>query len=300
MVIERMRAAFGSAVFDLLDEDPRVALIAADISVSAHLHRSIARHPTRAINIGIAEQTMVGMAAGFAMEGFYPIAHSLSTFVAERPYEQLKLDIGYQGLGGTFVGVGGSYDYAAEGATHQAPADAGLMFAIPRMQVLVPGHEDEVVPLLRQVYAGTEPSYLRLGAARNPQAFDVAPGRLEVIARGVGPVVVVAFGPMLWPALRAVEGRDVTVLYATSLRPFDAGALAAATGDAPIVVAVEPWYQGTAAPVLNEALAHRPARFVSIGVPRDFIHRYGTREGIDRALGLDATGIRRRLAEVMD
>ena len=83
---------------------------------------------------------MVGVAAGFAMEGFHPIAHSLSPFMAERPYEQLKLDFGYQGLGGTFVGSGGSYDYAGEGATHHSPADASLMLAIPRMQVLVPGH----------------------------------------------------------------------------------------------------------------------------------------------------------------
>ena len=73
--------------------------------------------------------------AGFDLEGFHPIAHSLSPFVSERPYEQLKDDFGYQGLGGTFVGCGGSYDYAAEGATHHAPADVALMLAIPTVVV---------------------------------------------------------------------------------------------------------------------------------------------------------------------
>ena len=203
--MDGMRAAFARTTTALLDEDPRVALVLAEISVSGYLSRAIERHPERAVNIGIAEQAMVGIAAGFAMEGFHPIAHSIGAFVAERPYEQLKLDIGYQGLGGTFVGVGGSYDYAAEGATHHAPADAQVMSAIPRMQVLAPGHEREVDALLRATYANGEPTYVRIGSAANPEPFDVAPGRIEVVAHG-GAATVLAFGPMLWPTLARLRG----------------------------------------------------------------------------------------------
>ena len=134
-----MREAFAATATDLLETDDRVAIVLADISETL-LTRAIRHDPLRVVNVGIAEQSMVGVAAGFAMEGFHPIAHSLSPFMAERPYEQLKLDFGYQGLGGTFVGSGGSYDYAGEGATHHSPADVSLMLAIPRMQVLVPGH----------------------------------------------------------------------------------------------------------------------------------------------------------------
>ena len=126
-----MRQAFGATVTDLLEQDPRVAVVLAEISTS-YFARAIAAHPDRVVNVGIMEQTMVGVAAGFAMEGFHPIAHSLSPFMAERPYEQLKLDFGYQGLGGTFVGVGGSYDYASSGGTHHSPADAGVMLGDPR------------------------------------------------------------------------------------------------------------------------------------------------------------------------
>ena len=111
-----MRHAFGATVSDLLEHDPRVAVVLAEISTS-YFERAMAAHPDRVVDVGIMEQTMVGVAAGFAMEGFHPIAHSLSPFMAERPYEQLKLDFGYQGLGGTFVGVGGSYDYASSGGT---------------------------------------------------------------------------------------------------------------------------------------------------------------------------------------
>ena len=112
--MREMRAAFGATVSELLDADDRVAVVLAEISTD-YFADAMPRHPTRVVNIGIMEQAMVGVAAGFAMEGFHPIAHSLSPFMAERPYEQLKLDFGYQGLGGTFVGVGGSYDYAMEG-----------------------------------------------------------------------------------------------------------------------------------------------------------------------------------------
>ena len=297
--MDGMRVAFARTTSALLDEDPQVALVLAEISVSGYLWRAIERHPERAVNIGIAEQAMVGIAAGFAMEGFHPIAHSIAAFVAERPYEQLKLDFGYQGLGGTFVGVGGSYDYAAEGATHHAPADAQVMTAIPTMQVLAPGHEREVDALLRATYANGEPTYVRIGSAANTEPFDVAPGRIEVVAHG-GAATVLAFGPMLWPTLQACAGLDVTILYATSLRPFDAATLAGVVGGAPTVVAVEPWYEGTAAAAVTSAIADRPARYAWIGVPRTFVHAYGTREDLDRDAGLDPTGIRRRILEVMD
>jgi len=237
---------------------------------------------------------MVGVAAGFAMEGFHPIAHSLSPFMAERPYEQLKLDFGYQGLGGTFVGSGGSYDYAGEGGTHHSPADASLMIAIPRMQVLVPGHGREVDQLLRAVVANGEPTYVRTSLATNDEPHDVAPGRLEVIRRGGGPTVV-AFGPMLTRALEATAHLDATVVYATSLEPFDGATLRELAGDAPDVVVIEPWYEGTAAPVISPVFADVMARVRSIGVPRRFIHRYGTWQELDAALGMDAAGIRSRL-----
>jgi transketolase len=288
-----MREAFAAAATDLLEADERVAIVLADISASL-LGRAIRHAPLRAVNVGIAEQTMVGVAAGFAMEGFHPIAHSLSPFMAERPYEQLKLDFGYQGLGGTFVGSGGSYDYAEEGGTHHSPADASVMLAIPRMQVLVPGHGREVDQLLRSVVTNGEPSYMRTSLATNDEPHDVAIGRLEVIRRGDG-ITVVVFGPMLTRALEATAHLDATVVYATSLEPFDGAALREIAGDAPDVVVIEPWYEGSVAPVIGPVFADLPARVRHIGVPRRFIHRYGTWQELDAALGLDATGIRARL-----
>ena len=293
-----MREAFASTATELLLEDPRVAIVLAEISTQ--LFRDARRHdPLRVVDVGIAEQTMVGVAAGFAMEGFRPIAHSLAPFMAERPFEQLKLDFGYQGLGGTFVGAGGSYDYASEGGTHHAAGDVAAMLAIPRMQVLVPGHGAEVAALMSATYANGSPTYVRTTLATNDQPHDVVPGRLEVLRRGAG-ATVVAFGPMLARTLQATEGMDVTVMYATSIEPFDDGGLVATVGATPRVIAIEPWYEGTVAPVLTRALGHLPATYGFIGVPKRFVHDYGTWQQIDAGLELDAAGIRARLARMTE
>ena len=288
-----MRETFASTATDLLERDERVAIVLADIS-EALFARAIRHDPLRAVNVGIAEQCMVGVAAGFAMEGFHPIAHSLSPFMTERPYEQLKVDFGYQGLGGTFVAAGGSYDYASEGATHHAPGDAALMLAIPGMQVLVPGHASEVDQLLRATYANEDPTYIRTSLASNTERHDVVPGRVEVLRRGAGPTVVV-FGPMLTRTVEATESLDITLLYATSLEPFDDAGLVEMAGASPDVVVVEPWYEGTSAPVIARALGSSPTRSRFVGVPRRFIHGYGTRQELDADVGLDAAGIRARL-----
>jgi transketolase len=294
---DTMRAAFGRTASALVDEDPRVAIVLAEISTD-YFDAVASRHPARVVNVGIMEQTMVGVAAGFAIEGFHPIVHSISPFVAERPYEQLKLDIGYQGLGGTFVGTGGSYDYAAEGATHHAAADASLMLAIPGMEVLAPGHPDEVDELLRTVYANGSPTYMRLSSAANGRAFAATPGRLNVVRRGSG-ATVLAFGPMLDRTLEATAHLDVTVVYSVSVRPFDAGAFVDVVGEQPAIVTVEPFYELTATPVIVEALAGRRASLTSIGVPKSFIRTYGTVADVDADLGLDAAGLRRRIEAVI-
>jgi transketolase len=290
-----MRQAFGTTASDLVERDGRVAVVLAEISTTS-FERTMAAHPDRVIDVGIMEQTMVGVAAGFAMEGFHPIAHSLSPFMAERPYEQLKLDFGYQGLGGTFVGVGGSYDYASSGATHHSPADAGVMLGIPGMEVLIPGHGDELELLLRSAYANGRPTYIRASVATNADAHRGEPGLIEVIRSG-REATVLAFGPMLDRTLAACEGLDVTVAYATSLRPFDAAGLVSIVGDTPSLVTVEPFYEGTAAPVVTAALAGRGMRYLSIGVPRVFVHAYGEPQDLDADLGLDVSGIRRRLRQ---
>jgi transketolase len=292
-----MRTQLGRTASDLVEADPRVAVVLAEISVD-RFAGAMRRAPDRVINVGIMEQTLVGVGAGFAMEGFHTIVHTMAPFLVERPFEQVKLDFGYQGLGGTLASVGAPYDYGTEGGTHHSPGDVALMLTVPWSEVLVPGCAAELDTLLHGTYANGRLTYLRASVAQNDEAFDVEPGRAEVVRRG-SRATVVAVGPMLTRTLAATEGLDVTVLYTASVAPFDAQGLAAVAGDDPVVIAVEPFYEGTLTPALTDALRHVRSRFASVGVPHRFITTYGTLEDHDRELGLDAAGIRRRLAAIL-
>jgi len=296
--VTAMREQAMATAVDLFQRDERVAIVMADISLD-YLQPAVDHDPRRAVNAGIMEQSAVGIAAGFALEGFHPIVHTLAPFLTERPLEQIKLDFGYQGLGGTFISAGAAYDYGESGGTHHAAGDIQALGSIPGLEVLVPGSAPETDGLLRASYANGRPTYLRTSVVENREPVDLAPRGLTVVQRGSG-LTVVAAGPFLSRTLDAVDGVDATVLYATTLVPLDAETLAREAAPSSKVVLVEPAYEGTTAAQIAAALVHRPTQLLSIGVPRQFIDRYGTSAQHDAALGLDVRGIRERVLAFLD
>src|SRR5205823_4429101 len=127
--------------------------------------------------------------------------------------------------------------------------------------------------LLRASYANGRPTYLRTSVVENHEPVELAPGGLTVVRRGTD-LTVIAAGPFLSRTLDALDGIDATVLYATTLVPLDAEALAREAASGPKIVLVEPAYEGTSAGQIAAALSHRPTQLLSIGVPRRFIERY--------------------------
>jgi transketolase len=272
-----MREAFYTEVTRLLDEDPRTALVLADISAAA-LQATADQHPDRVLNVGIREALMVSVAGGLALTGLRPIAHSYAPFLVERAWEQIKLDLSHQGVGAILVSVGASYDAPGYGRTHQSPADVTLLDTLDGWTIHVPGHAAEVGPALRAAARHDEPAYLRLSTVVNarPHRTD---GRLLPLRHG-RQAVVIAVGPMLDPVLAATVDLDVTVAYTSTPRPFDEAGLRALTwelsGTDAAVVIVEPYLAGTSAHVVSSALADAPHRLLSLGVGRNDLHRYGT------------------------
>ncbi|MFJ1865769.1 transketolase family protein [Streptomyces sp. NPDC088097] len=296
--MDTMRERFVSVTSRLLDDDPRLALVLAEITMDA-FRPAERRHPDRVINVGIREQLLVGVGGGLALTGLRPVLHTFASFLVERPFEQLKLDFGHQGTGGVLVSAAASHDWPAGGFTHMAPGDVALLDTLDGWTVHVPGHPDEAEALLRHAYAaGDDRVYVRLSeqsnrAARPPEA--VGDLRLQTLREGRGGVVV-AVGPLLDHVLAATEGLDVTVLYASTVRPFDDAGLRAAVGRAGAdVVLVEPYLAGTSSTAAAHALVDVPHRVLGLGVGRAELRRYGTIDEHTAAHGLDAGSLRRRI-----
>jgi transketolase len=285
-----MRVAFVDTMLDALDHDPRLALVTADISAAAFA-KARARHPGRVVNVGIREQTMIGVAGGLALTGLRPVVHSYAPFLVERPFEQIKLDLGHQEVGAVLVSIGGSYDDPVWGRTHQAPADVALIDSLPGWTIHVPGHGAEVEPLLRTALSGDGRVYIRLSTRVNRNPMPVSDG--FTLLRQGSEGVIIAIGPVLDAVLAATSSLDMTVLYAATVRPFDhTGLRAAVHSSRPNIALVEPYLRGTSAHEVAEALQEIPHRLLSLGVRRDEeVHAYGTAEDHDRLHGLDPAGI---------
>ncbi|WP_166028910.1 transketolase family protein [Streptomyces chilikensis] len=298
--MDTMRDRFAPVMTELLDEDPRVAVVLAEIGRDGFAEAA-RRHPDRVINVGIREQLLIGAGAGLALTGLRPVLHTFGSFLVERPFEQVKLDLGHQDAGAVLVSGLGSYDWPAGGFTHMAPGDVALLDTLDGWTVHVPGHPDEAEALLRHaVAAGDDKVYVRLSVQTNAEARPVDGARFLTV-RGGGSGVVVAVGPMLDPVLDATRGLDVTVLHATTVRPFDGEALRRATGAAGAdVVLVEPYLAGTSTAAANDALADVPHRILGLGVARRELRRYGTMEEHVAAHGLDPHGLRRRITRFLD
>ncbi|MEU0050927.1 transketolase C-terminal domain-containing protein [Streptomyces sp. NPDC006309] len=294
--MDTMRDRFAPVVSRLLDEDPRVAVVLAEIGADG-FRETMRRHPDRVINVGIREQLLVGTAAGLALTGLRPVVHTFASFLVERPFEQVKLDLGHQDAGAVLVSAAASFDWPAGGFTHMAPGDVALLDTLDGWTVHVPGHPDEAETLLRHaVAAGDDKVYVRLSVQSNEQGRPVDGRHLRTVREGRSGVVV-AVGPMLDAVLAATEGLDVTVLYATTVRPFDAAGLRRATEAAGTdVVLVEPYLAGTSTAAVSEALSDVPHRVLGLGVGRRELRRYGTIEEHVAAHGLDPAGLRRRIA----
>ncbi|MEU6699669.1 transketolase [Pseudonocardia sp. NPDC046786] len=282
------RERFYHLLPELLAADPRAVALLADIGAGhVDLPPSVA---DRMVNLGIREQLLVSAAGGLALTGMRPIVHTFAPFLVERPYEQLKLDLGHQGVGALLVSAGASYDMAGAGETHFGSRDVPLLDTLDGWTVHVPGHADEAETLIRAALPGDDRVYVRLSGTSNARPLGTGPGP-SVLRRGSRGTVV-AVGPLADRTLAAVADLDVTVLYAATVRPFDAGPLVATLSE-PDVVLVEPYLAGTSVGQVSGALAGIRHRVLGLGVGPAELRRYGTPAEHDAAHGLDVAGIRR-------
>jgi transketolase len=232
------------------------------------------------------------VAAGLAIEGMIPVFHTIAPFLVERALEQLKVDFGYQGLGGNFISVGASYDYSTLGCTHHCPGDVQALKTIPGMQIIVPGHPKEFDLAFRFEYANGKPTYFRLSERSNKEPFSGY--TIKDGAKGT----VVAIGPMRDRVIEACQDLDVSIIYYAVVEPLDPWPMARDVSKK--IVIVEPFYEGTMLYDIQKAIGLAPSKIYSIGVPRRFITSYGTPEELDKKCGLTSSQIRTRIIEALN
>lgn len=291
-----MRQQLVQTVETTMSTDKRLILLLGDIGVFG-FRNAFKNFPDRVYNIGILEQATVSLAAGLATLDFIPVIHTIAPFLIERSLEQLKIDFCYQKLCGNFISVGASYDYAALGCTHHCPGDVGILKNIPGMEIVLPGTSKEFDTLFRQGYANGHPTYYRLSERSNSSECNVTFGKAEVIRKGTR-LVIVAVGPTLEQVLEAAKDFDVTILYYTTVSPFDAVTLRENANCSKILLC-EPYYTGVLSSDIITALFPNPITVDHVGVPLKLLTNYGQVEEHDEHIGMTSNHIKKRIEHLI-
>ena len=282
-----MRKQFKQTVVDLAENDPRIVMILGDVSV--YLFREFQeKHPKRFYNLGICENTLVSVAAGLAAMNYIPFVHTIAPFLAERSYEQIKLDLCYNRLAANIVTCGASFDYAWDGATHHTYTDLAVLRLLPGCDVLQPGSRKELDCLLRERYASGNPAYYRL--SDHPHDIDLPTkfGKGVVIKDSGASVTVMTAGPLLGNVVEACRDLAVNIVYFHTIKPIDRELIARFAKTRILVI--------HDAFGLREALSEVPNLRTSYhGLGDFFCGWYGTLDEVRAKLGLDPASIRKRI-----
>lgn len=269
-----MRQQFCKTASEIIRSNELSCLLLGDIGV--HGFRDLLKEfPLRAINIGILEQSMVGVAAGYSMAGFTPIVHTIAPFMVERALEQIKIDFGYQQLSGNFVSVGASFDYAALGCTHHCPADISILSDIPGVNLYVPGTASEFEQLFHSNWNNGGLNYFRLSENTNSTSY-LTVSKMHLVKSGKLATVIVV-GPILDRVLEATKNLDLDVIYINYLGPEEIDFFEITIKGSRLVI-IEPYYTGPVLQRLSSYIESNKIAIKQIGIPRRFLTNYGSTE----------------------
>ncbi|OGR00228.1 MAG: hypothetical protein A2284_03150 [Deltaproteobacteria bacterium RIFOXYA12_FULL_61_11] len=300
-----MRQAVFEALYEVARKNEDVILLVSDTGAIV-LDQFRAEMPERIINVGIAEQNMIGVAAGLAMEGKKVYAYAIIPFVTMRCYEQIRVDLCCESLPVKLLGVGPGYDYSTLGPTHHGLEDMALMRALPGMQVFSPCDETQARVFMDLVLDHPGPSYLRLDRTGTPLIY--APGDKDFTAgwrelrKGRG-LCIVATGGMVRTALAAAEALAPTlgqigVIDLYRVKPLPEETLWQTLSTYTRVATLEEHSRiGGMGSAVAELLAERAPgpRLMRLGLADQVCRQYGSREDLLTIVGLELETVTRRL-----
>jgi transketolase len=298
-----MRDTFARTLYEIACKDSRIFIVVADISPAGSMAKFRQEYPERFINVGVAEQSMIGLCAGLALRGCRPFAYTIATFTIYRPFEQVRDDLCYQNVPATLVGIGGGVTYSTLGGTHHAQEDIALMGAIPNMAILAPCDPTEAVAATWACVERNGPTYLRLGKTGEPDLSAAATGpfvfgKIRTLRPGRD-VCILSYGPIMKMAFEVADqleagGRSTAVVSVHTLKPLDRDGLKGVLGNYGQVIVIEEHSEigGLAAQVKQlawECKATCDLRTFSL--KDEFIHSFGAHADLLAAHGLSASRI---------
>jgi transketolase len=293
-----VRNTFSETLYAEATANPDIYIVVADISPAGSMAKFSSEYPERFINVGVAEQSMIGIAAGLALKGCQPFAYTIATFSLYRPFEMIRDDLCYQNLPVTVVGMGAGVIYSTLGGTHHTQEDIAIASALPNMQVLAPCDPLECVEATRWCARQKNgPVYLRIGKAGEPvltaQAEPWQFGKLRYLRRG-SDICILTYGVITAMAVEIADkltsqGRSVSLVSAHTLKPLDREGIATALQQHDHVVVIEEHAPqgGLASQVKQIAWDVRATcRLDTFTLQDTFIHNYGSTNDLLAAHGL--------------
>jgi transketolase len=302
-----MRAAFSETLVRLAKADPNVLLLTGDHGYA--LFDDFRREcPAQYINAGIAEQNMVGMAAGLARAGFRPFVYGLSAFIPVRVVEQIKLDVVHDKLPVILIGDGAGFVYSHLGTSHQSTEDIACTRAIPNLSVYSPADRFEVTACMEMAYQSKAPVYLRMGKSDRGDVHAALPqakvGSLIQAKPGTtGDIAFIATGSLVRTAIdiAATGFPDATVWSAPFIKPIDTKQVTAICAQSQVVVVLEEHsvLGGLGSVITEIASEFALVRILRVGVQDRFSHHCGTYEYLLKEHGLDRLAIEQRIRDFL-
>ncbi|MFZ5628921.1 MAG: transketolase family protein [Spirochaetota bacterium] len=275
------RDGYGAALVEIGATNPRVVVLDADLSGSTKTKKFSEKYPERFFNYGVAEQNLVGQAAGFALSGLIPVASSFAMFAAGRAWEIFRNSVCYPHLNVKVAATHAGITLGEDGASHQIIEDLALTRVMPGLSVLVPADYQQAAAAIKTAVAFDGPVYLRLGRPNVPSIYApddvVRIGGSNVLQTG-SKAVFIATGVMVfeaWKAAALIEketGTKVTVIDAYSVKPLDEATILKATADAQLVVTFEEHniLAGLGGAVAELLAEKQPRRVHRIGLRDEF------------------------------
>jgi transketolase len=306
-----MRTIFVDEVTKIAREDDRVVFLMSECGFSV-TERFEEEFPSRFYNTGIAEQSLVGTAAGIALRGLRPIAYNMAMFLTMRAYEQIRVDVCYQNLPVVLAGVGPGLGYGAAGTTHHSIEDVAIMRVLPNLTIVFPSCDLDVRPTVRQAIALGTPCYIGLGRAPRqltvPYSSDMFQiGKAIRMTEGTD-AAIFTYGSMIPVALDTAEllkkeGIALRVYNMHTIKPIDKDAIDEAAVDCGLIFSLEEEnIIGGLGGAIAEYIAEKDniqCRFRRLGVPDMYLDKAGSYSWLLKQFKLDPVSVANTVKEVV-